>query len=58
MQDDGNLVVYDNAGRARWASDTSMDRKRGPFKLIMQNDRNLVIYDANNKPTWSTRTNI
>jgi hypothetical protein len=57
MQNDGNLVVYDNSNKAVWASNTN-NKGTGPYRLIMQNDRNLVIYDAKNQPTWNTRTNI
>lgn len=52
MQGDGNLVVYDAAGRARWATGTSV---LGSF-LVMQGDGNLVMYDAAGAPVWTTAT--
>lgn len=42
MQTDGNLVVYDDAGKARWATKTGS--KRGAM-LFVQNDGNVVVYD-------------
>jgi hypothetical protein len=53
MQGDGNLVVYDAAGTAVWASGTH--REPGS-RLFMQNDGNLVIYNRDNRPVWATNT--
>ncbi|MET7684029.1 protein kinase [Streptomyces sp. NPDC005423] len=50
MQPDGNLVLYDENGKARWASDTSGDGLRALF----QEDGNFVIYDAAAKPVWAS----
>ncbi len=52
MQGDGNLVVYDGAGRARWATGTSV---LGSF-LVLQGDGNLVMYDPAGAPVWTTAT--
>jgi hypothetical protein len=41
MQGDGNLVLYDTSGQARWASGTS--RQIGAF-LEVQSDGNVVVY--------------
>jgi hypothetical protein len=51
MQDDGNLVIYDSAGHAVWASGTF-----GAFGAyaIMQLDGNFVIYNSANQPIWAT----
>ena len=49
MQKDGNLVVYDKANVARWAS----SRQGTPKHLVMQNDGNLVVYGADGKPLWA-----
>lgn len=52
FQSDGNLVVYDEFGRARFASNTVGRGQR----LILQSDGNLVIYDAANRPVFATNT--
>jgi hypothetical protein len=56
MQDDGNLVVYSEAGTALWASGTSAPNTT----LTLQGDGNLVIYGSNSAgqyPVWSSHTN-
>ena len=55
MQTDGNLVMYDQYGRAVWSSNTYA-KGQAPHKLIMQSDANLVIYDNNWVPIWHTNT--
>jgi len=52
MQGDGNLVVYDAAGRPKWATGTSVG---GSF-LVLQSDGNLVMYSPDNAPVWTTAT--
>ncbi len=52
MQADGNLVVYDENGRARWASRTSGENYTAEF----QQDGNLVVYTAEHKPVWASNT--
>lgn len=52
MQGDGNLVVYDQGGVARWASYTGTSATR----LVVQNDGNLVIRDAADHPLWDSKT--
>ncbi len=54
MQDDGNLVLYDNKF-ARWASNTD-GKGSGPFQLTMQADGNLVVYASGSNPTWASGT--
>lgn len=50
LQRDGNLVLYDRAGRALWASATS-----GATQAVLQNDANLVLYNAAATPLWAKR---
>ncbi len=52
MQGDGNLVIYDAAGRPKWATGTSV----GGSYLVLQSDGNLVMYDPYNAPVWTTAT--
>jgi hypothetical protein len=52
MQGDGNLVLYTNAGRALWASNTVGS---GQF-VIFQGDGNLVVYTADGHPVWASNT--
>ena len=47
------LVVYDAAGRARWASGTN--GHQDSF-LVMQDDGNLVIYNTAGRPVWASNT--
>jgi hypothetical protein len=54
-QQDGNLVMYNIAGKAVWASDT--DGKGGDY-AIMQADGNLVIYKGNKEPVWSIHKQV
>jgi hypothetical protein len=51
FQNDGNLVDYDERGRARWASNTYL---RGT-EAIFQNDGNLVVYVASGR-LWASGT--
>jgi len=53
FQLDGNLVVYDNNDRARFASNTG---GRGGSELWIQRDGNMVIYAPGDQPLWSTNT--
>ncbi|MEU4659681.1 protein kinase [Streptomyces sp. NPDC023723] len=52
MQPDGNLVVYDEQGAARWASKTSGTG----IWAVFQEDGNLVLYGSDAKPVWASRT--
>lgn len=63
MQPDGNLVIYDAAGKPRWYSHTAGHDR--PTQLVMQTDGNLVIYEGPrpgvkqiSTPIWSTRTHV
>ncbi len=55
MQDDGNLVVYNQKNQPLWASDTN-GKGTGPYNLYLQGDANLVIYDNNKTPIWASNT--
>jgi GH25 family lysozyme M1 (1,4-beta-N-acetylmuramidase) len=50
LQSDGNLVIYDNAGIARWSSVTS--GTGGGNVLAMQGDGNLVLYKGS-RALWA-----
>jgi hypothetical protein len=53
MQADGNLVLYDGAGKALWASNT--DHHPGAY-LKMQTDGNLVVYPPTGHALWASGT--
>ncbi|MGW8332677.1 hypothetical protein ACWGNF_25705 [Streptomyces sp. NPDC055808] len=53
MQTDGNLVVYDEFNRARWASNTVGQGWTARF----QTDGNFVVYTASNRAVWASNTN-
>ena len=58
MQNDNNLVIYDDYGKTIWTSNTqnSGDLKTG--YLNMQDDGNLVLYSGGDgTPLWDTKTN-
>lgn len=52
MSDDGNLVITDEHGRARWSSGTA---GRGSY-AVFQADGNLVVYTTDRQTAWSSRT--
>ncbi|MCX4596757.1 protein kinase [Streptomyces sp. NBC_01549] len=52
MQQDGNLVIRDKKGQARWQSGTV---GRG-YRAIMQADGNFVVYDRAGKGVWGSGT--
>ncbi|MGW5256921.1 hypothetical protein ACWERW_28860, partial [Streptomyces sp. NPDC004012] len=52
MQGDGNLVLYDEQGHARWASNTFGAGNHAVF----QADGNLVVYNSANQAVWSSGT--
>ncbi len=53
MQEDGNLVVYNDKNQPLWASNTNGKGIR-PYNLYLQGDANLVIYDSNKTPIWAS----
>ncbi len=50
MQTDGNLVVYDNAGVPRWASNSN--GVLAPYRFNMQDDKSNCVYDCQGNPRW------
>jgi len=55
MLPDGDLVLLDSTGAARWTSGTAGNP--GAY-LVVQNDRNVVIYSARPAPLWATKTSL
>jgi hypothetical protein len=53
MQNDSNLVMYNNQNQAIWASGTNGS---GATFAIMQTDGNLVLYRNDNSPVWASNT--
>lgn len=53
MQSDGNLVLYDNKGKAIWATGTDGS---GAIACDMQQDGNLVLYTNPGVPVWASGT--
>lgn len=53
MQDDGNLVVYDDRGKGLWSSDTVGS---GAVECVLQGDGNLLLKDRNGRVVWATNT--
>ncbi|MFD7057726.1 protein kinase [Streptomyces mirabilis] len=52
MQKDGNLVIYDQDGKPRWAALTKGDSNSARF----QPDGNLVVYNSQGQAIWASRT--
>ncbi|QEV64436.1 hypothetical protein CP982_03520 [Streptomyces spectabilis] len=52
MQSDGNLVIYDEFNRARWATGTV---GRG-WTMRFQEDGNLVVYTRSGRAAWASNT--
>lgn len=54
MQPDGNLVLYQSLGRARFATGTN--NHPGAY-LVLQDDGNLVVYDSDNTTVlWASNS--
>ncbi|HUA50101.1 MAG TPA: hypothetical protein VMA77_33020 [Solirubrobacteraceae bacterium] len=53
MQADGNLVLYDGAGKPLWASNT--DHHPGAY-AVMQSDGNFVVYPPTGHALWASGT--
>lgn len=53
MQGDGNLVLYEEGGIARWATYTNGGPDR---RAVMQGDGNFVVYNSSDQPLWHTTT--
>ncbi|MBZ4320815.1 hypothetical protein [Streptomyces huiliensis] len=52
MQTDGNLVVYDEFGRARWNTGTVGQG----WRAVFQTDGNFVVYTRSGKAVWNSKT--
>ncbi|NED10171.1 hypothetical protein, partial [Streptomyces sp. SID9124] len=52
MQRDGNLVVYDEHDKPRWATMTFGQN----YQAVFQADGNLVVYTADSRPVWASKT--
>ncbi|MFJ8490004.1 hypothetical protein ACIRBZ_16785 [Streptomyces sp. NPDC094038] len=52
MQTDGNLVVYDEHNKARWATMTFGSN----YQAVFQADGNLVVYTSDSRPVWASQT--
>ncbi|SPJ80702.1 uncharacterized protein FTOL_08824 [Fusarium torulosum] len=59
MQEDGNLVIYDDSGKgkATWHTDTSAGKGNNSTTLVVQNDGNVVLYNTGGVPIWATASN-
>ncbi|BBN17260.1 protein MpGH17.23 [Marchantia polymorpha subsp. ruderalis] len=72
VQDDGNIVMYNEANQAIWATNTAGNRiiqgmrlssgqfvmsKNQVYKLIMHADCKLVLYHIGVRPLWTSHTN-
>ena len=56
MQSDGNLAIYDGAGRCVWATHTAGNQNA---YFAAQDDGNLVIYTADlQKAIWDLRAAV
>ncbi|HYN96808.1 MAG TPA: hypothetical protein VES42_23450 [Pilimelia sp.] len=54
LQHDGNLVIYDQSNRPRWATGTNGS---GATQLVFQHDGNLVLYTAGyGRAVWASNT--
>lgn len=53
MQTDGNLVLYDDAGRAVWHTHTHGNPGAG---LRVENDGRVVVYSPAMRPLWTSDT--
>ncbi|MEV7422910.1 protein kinase [Streptomyces sp. NPDC091212] len=52
LQKDGNLVLYDENGEARWSSGVF----GSDFSTVFQEDGNLVVYSADAEAVWASNT--
>ncbi|KAF2971580.1 hypothetical protein GQX73_g2026 [Xylaria multiplex] len=54
MQSDGNLCIYDNAGKAVWHTNTASPTGNSTCIVAVQDDGNVVVYRGT--PIWSSNT--
>jgi len=55
VQADGNVVLYDASGKARWTSNTA-GKGTAPYRFTIQSDGNLVLYDSKSTSLWTSNT--
>jgi hypothetical protein len=58
MQSDGNLALYDETGRARWAASWSKPGVigKGSYVDFQKYDGNFVLYTGGGIPVWASDT--
>lgn len=56
IQDDGNLVIYDNNNNTVWATFQYSGSGKTDNRLVMQADGNLVAYSQDDKLLWASGT--
>ncbi|KAI1258025.1 hypothetical protein MGN70_001070 [Eutypa lata] len=54
MQEDGNLVMYDNSGKAVWHTNTAGSTGDNTVVAAVQNDGNVVLYKGTS--IWGSKT--
>ena len=57
LQEDGNLVVYEDCKPAWQAQGAWPNGYRAIMRAIMQDDGNFVLYNKDSKPIWTSNTN-
>lgn len=66
LQGDGNFVIYNNKGQARWATTTALtsndNKAYSNYRFVVQEDGNLVLYgkpkaNGGDRWIWATGTN-
>lgn len=55
MQEDNNVVHYDNAGVSRWCTQTWNDGARGQGRLVLDNEGVLRVHDGKAE-LWNAKT--
>jgi hypothetical protein len=59
MQRDGNLVIYNRAGKATWSTDTwNLPAGIRPVKAVLTRSGSLVLLDAMGLERWSSRSDV
>lgn len=57
MQNDGDLVLYDEIETPIWSSKTDYDGDGGEY-AICQDDGNFAVYATNDTILWSTKITL
>jgi hypothetical protein len=53
MQNDCNLVIYDDKNNALWSTNTSAGSPILPCRLMLQNSGSLAVINALDQVLWS-----